>query len=309
MGAATKACKVANTIKNTGIECGKFLGPAAMLIPVPKTLKWTDQDMEDFTAYLKTQIHAARESRIFPLFGNAAPIRDITPSKDSDVIVTLGDGSKVFLLYGFINTVYSTTDGGLCLAQVLQSLNQAGYNIIKIDQLAQAMFRNNGDGTYSGLRYSFMFAPSPDEADFKNPAKNNFQTSLSPIELVQKGEIYQLDFDVLDLMGLIDCIVTDATGSSTTKLKIGVQTECADTDLVALLGSPLATLGNFVITNKATGATVTASAVAIVGGHIELTGTFTSAATYTVALAAPSVLFTNNIEGYEGVQSVDILIP
>jgi hypothetical protein len=154
-----------------------------------------------------------------------------------------------------------------------------------------------------------MYSPSPDLADFKNPGFTNFQISYRPEEYVKFGTIYQGDSSISNLVGLYDTAVTDATGSTTTKLKIGVQTICGLTDLVALIGSPLATLTNFVVTKKSDGTTPTMTAAGIVGGHIELTGTFTSAAIYTVALAAPSVLLGNLVSGYEGVVSVDITIP
>ena len=81
-------------------------------------------------------------------------------------------------------------------------------------------------------------------------------------------------------------------------------------DLVVLYGSQLVTGTNmFVITNKVTGAAVSYTSAAIVGGHIELTGTFTSATSYIVSGATAAVWFAGSITGQEAIQAVTILIP
>jgi hypothetical protein len=280
-----------------------------MLYAVPSNLKWTDSDLQDFTQWLVDHIHADKAARIYPLFGPSVPIRKITLSKESDVIPVMDDGTPIFVRYGTLTRAFATTEGGICFAQALQSLNKSGYSIIEVDNGNQTLMRKNEDGTYSGLRCTFMYSPSPDLADFKNPGFINFQITFTPAEYVGFGVIFQGDATISDQVGLIDVKVTDATGSSTTKLKIGVETLCGESDLVAELGSPLAATANFVVTKKSDGTSPAVTAAAIVGGHIELTGTFTTATVYTVALAAPSVLLANEIEGYEGTQSVDITIP
>ena len=312
MGAITKACKVSSVIKNTGKECDAAMVATAMLLLVPKSFSFTDTDLLDPELFFTSAIHAARGSRVFPLFGQQAPIKEIGNDKEADVLVTLDDGSKVFLRYGFYNKTYKTTSGGICFAQALASLNKSGYSVIEIDQLGQMLVRDNGDGTYGGLNTDFIYAPSPDHADFKStPYKNAFMISYSPIEFVNFGTILAGGSNLLAMMGLIDTVITKAAAATTTKLKIGVETECAQTDLVALFGDTLgADVTNFIITNKATGVVVTPSAAAIVGGVIELTGTYSTGQTYTVKGAAPSVWLANDIEGYDASDGgVDILIP
>lgn len=309
MGALIKACQKSGSIKNTGSECHESMGPTTMLFAVPPGATWTKTEMADFKAYLKTQIHATKAARIYPLFGPSVPIRKITLSKESDVIPVMDDGTPIFVRYGSLTKAYATTEGGICYAEALMSLNKSGYSIIELDNADQLLFRDNGDDTFSALKTTFMYSPSPDVADFKNPAYTNFQISYRPEEYVKFGTIYQDDSGVSDLVGLLDAAVTDATGSTTTKLKVGVETVCGLTDLVATVGTPLAAISNFIVTLKSTGAVQTLTAAAIASGHIELTGTFTSAAVYTVALAAPSVLLGNMVSGYEGLVSVDITIP
>jgi hypothetical protein len=309
MGALIKACQKSLSIKNTGAECDESMGPTAMLFAIPPGLTWQASDLEDFFTYLNTKIHAPLGQRVYPLFGPDVPIRKITMNKESDVIPVQDDGTPIFVRYGMITRMLGTTGGGLCYAQVLQSLLRAGYGIVEVDNANQVLMRANEDGTYGGLKTTFMYSPSPDLADLKNPAYTYFQFTFDPREYVGFGEIFQADSDITDLTGLLDVELTDATGSSATKLKIGVETICANTDLVALLGSPLAAVAIFVVTKQSDGTPVTISAAAIVSGHIELTGTFTSATAYVVALADVATLFTNGIEGYEGTKSVVITIP
>lgn len=309
MSAVVKACNKAATIKNTGSECSESMGPTSMLYAVPPGLTWDDTDLEDFTQWLLDHIHADKATRIYPLFGPSVPIRKITLSKESDVIPVMDDGTPIFVRYGTLTRAFATTEGGICFAEALQSLNKSGLSIIEVDNANQILMRKNENGTYSGLRCTFMYSPSPDLADFKTPGFTNFQITFTPAEYVGFGVIFQGDETISDQVGLIDVGVTDATASSTTKLKIGVETLCGGADLVAELGAPLAVVGNFVVKKKSDGTTPAVTAAAIVSGHIELTGTFVTATVYTVALAAPSVLLGNEIEGFEGTQSVDITIP
>lgn len=310
MSAIVKACMVANTIQNTGVDCEVSMGPSAGFLIVPKTFTFDDTDLLDPVAFFNAAVHASAANRIYPIFGNAAPIRTITNNKESDVIATLDDGSQVFVRYGFFNRTFNTTDGGLCYAKALQSLNKSGYSIIEIDNAGNVMCRLNTDGTYSGLKCSFMYSPSPDLPDFKNPAKTNFMLSYSPIEYVKNGVILSdPELQLIDLVGLIDSTITSAAAATTTLLKIAVTADCSGTDLVDLLGADLADSTNFVVTRVSTGVVQTITSASIVSGHIELVGTFTSGVAYKVAGAAPSVLLTNGIDGYDINTSVTITIP
>lgn len=308
-GALIKACNSALLIKNSGSECNDSMGPSAMLIAIPPGSSWTLEDEVDFYTYANTQIHAALGSRWYPLFGPGIPIRKITLSKESDVVPVQDDGTPIFVRYGMITRVFGTTEGGLCYAQVLQSLNKAGYSFIEVDKSYQVLRRTNEDGSCGGLKTTFMYSPSPDIADLKTPGYTYFQLTFDPVEYVSNGEIMEGDASLLDLVGLLDAEITAGAVATTTTLSIGVSTICAGTDLVAELGTPLATIANFIVTLKSTGVVQTISAAAIVGGNIQLTGTFTAAAVYTVSGAAASVLFSNDIEGIDINQSLDITIP
>lgn len=312
MSAIISACQKSASIKNTGVECHDSMGPTAMLFAIPPGATWLASDLADFNTFLIGKCHAAKAQRFYPLFGPSVPIRKITNNKEADVVQVMDDGTRIFIRYGVITRQFSTTDGGICYAQVLQSLNKAGYSIIEVDIATQLLFRVNPDGTYSALRTTFMYSPSPDAADFKNAALTNFEVSYKPEEFVGFGKIFQADdASILDITGLLDVLLSvgAAGASSTTKLKFQIASECAGTDLVASLGAAWSNTANFVVKKKSDGTTPTVTAAAIVNGHMELTGTFVTATVYTVQLAAASVLLTNDIMGYEGANTLEITIP
>lgn len=305
----TKACKLSNFIKNSGKECDKAMGPTAMLLAVPGSLKFTEADLNDPT-WLVNAIHDIPSLRVYPFFGNKAPIREINQSPENDVIVTLDDGSQVFLRYGFYNTTFATTSGGLCYAKFLRSLNESGYSIIQFDKQGQLLVHDNGDGSYSGLATDFMYSPAPVLADLKTtPFKNKFMITYSPDEFVNNGVVLGGAVSWLSEMGLIDVEIVKAAAATTTKLKINVLTECAETNLLDIYPTELPVVGNFVVKDKADGSVVIPTAAGVVSGHIELTGTYVTGHTYTVSGSAASVWFSNGIEGYEATSSVDITIP
>lgn len=310
--AVVKACTLANVVKNTGKTCDKAMAADAMIIAVPQGFSFLLADVTaDPAAWLKTLIHAAIGTRVFPMFGNKAPIRTFEPKNENDVIVVLDDGSSHFLRYGFTNINYEITNGGLCYANALASFNASGYNFLRVDKLGQMLVRDNGDGTFGALINDFCYSPAPQTADLKStPYKNKFMLSFDPQDMIDNGVILSGFKPILSAMGLIDATVTKAAAASTTKLKIGVKVTCTDADLVALLGAALGThVNNFVITNVADGTVVTPSAAAIVAGVIELTGTYVSASTYRVTGGAPSALLANLVVGYDIDTYVDILIP
>lgn len=250
MSAIIRACLKGATIKNTGIECNESMGPTAMLYAVPPDKVWHDSDLVNFTEWLVTAIHAPIGQRIYPLFGPEVPIRKITASKESDVIPVQDDGTPIFVRYGTMTRSYATTEAGICYAEHLQSLNKSGYSIIEVDNANQLLMRLNEDGSYSGLRCTFMYSPSPDLADFKTPGYVNFQITFTPAEYVGFGVIFQGDSTVSDQVGLIDATVfqegapvptggTRATATDT--IVIGATGDTVDIKVggVSLAGAPV----------------------------------------------------------------------
>lgn len=308
MSTITKACKVSDTVGNTGVDCEVSMGAIVQLLLVHKSFSFDATDLEDPVTFFTEALHAAKPGRVFPIFGNSAPVQKLGNNKEADVTATLDDGTVVPIRYGMVNKLFSTTDGGLCFAKALQSFNRSGYAVIQIDSFGRMLVRKNDDGTYGGLRTTNIWSPSPDEADFKNPGFTNFQVSYSPQEYVQRGVILDGGSQLSDLMGLIDSEIVDGVGT-TAHLDISIRSECAETDLIAEFSTDWNDVTNFIVTNKATGVVITITGVTIVGGKLRLAGTFVSAATYHVEGAAPDILFGNDIEGIEVITGIDILIP
>jgi hypothetical protein len=298
--ALTKACQVSLAIKNTGVDCDVAMGATAMLVAVPKNFTFSSTDFADPLTWFVKNVNEIPSKRIYPIFGNNAPVRTITTNKEADIIATQDDGSQIFIRYGFLNKTLSTTNGGLCYAAALQSFVASGYRIIEIDKTGKLLARNNGDGTYGGLRCDYMYSPSPDTADFANPWKTNFMVSFDPIEYVSHGVILSGGIALLDIDGLIDTKFTDGTGHSTTKLVVGLETECGGTDMIALLGTALNVSALFIVTNATTGAVIPITTVTQVGGKLNLNGTFTAATKYNVTGSDGKVWYTNAIIGYDG---------
>ena len=221
----------------------------------------------------------------------------------------MDDGSTVFLRYGFFNRSFETTSGGICYAKALQSLNKSGYTMVEIDQAGQMLVHDYGNDTYGGLKIDFMYSPSPMLADLKStPYKNMFQISYSPAEYVGYGLILAGAESFLSLMGLIDARIYALGVSTTAYISIGIETECAEVDLISLFGVAWNDPTNFVVTNKATGVAVTITGVTNVAGALRLAGTFVTGQVYVVNCAQPSVLKSNDIEGYEVTETLDVTI-
>lgn len=306
-------CSIAANPSNTGAECSNNLKATAMLIMCPKTASWSDSDLTSFSSFIDTKIHAEAGSRFWPLFGNNAPIRQITEANENDVIETLEDGSVQFIRYGMYNRTFLTTEGGLAFARHMMSMNQ-NFGFIEVDIRGQVAFMNNGVGAnpYAPFPVNLAYAPAPDIANLKTSYKNKFMLSFTPNNYVRKGIIFATDSteDVLGLRGLYDTKVSAGTvgTQSTTHAFVKVATIDGGTDLIALYGVTLAVAGNFIL-KAANGSVITPSAVAIANGEINFTGTFTTGTSITVALAAPSVLKAAGIEGYEGTVVATVAIP
>jgi hypothetical protein len=313
MGGLLKSCNVSQSLKNTGIDCNIMMAATAMIVAVPPTFTFDKTDVDTdakLIKWFKDSIHLPRASRIYPIFGRQAPIRFITNDKEPDILVTLDDGLRQFIRYGFLNRTFATTSGGLCYAAALQSFVQSGYYILEIDILGRMLVGKSLDGVndYRGIICDFMYSPSPDLADFRNPAKTNFQVSYSPEEYVASGVLLSGAKPIMALSGLKD-VAFELVSATTTKITIKVLAECSGDNLVTLLGTHASDDNNFIVIDETTGLPVTVT-VAAAGSNVEITGTFVSGRKYDVNGASTAVTYVNTIEffDYESASLV-VLIP
>lgn len=307
-----KPCKTGTTQKNTGTECDDKMLASANIIMMPLNTEWAASDEVDFTTYMRGKIHAAPSLRWYPIFNALAPINNITSSDEADVTETLEDGSMEFIRNGMYNRTYMTTKGGLCLAQALAAMGHT-MGFIEVDREGKLNRMIKPSGKRAPFPVNLAFRPIPELATLKTSYKNKFYLSFSCENYIDRGGIVKGDSteDILaTARGLLDTdVILGTTAATTTLIYVNVQTECAETDLVALYAATLAVAGNFIITKVSDGTTQVASAAAVIGGQVRLTGTFVSAASYYVALATPTVLLAAGITGYEGIKKATAIIP
>lgn len=297
----------AGSVSNTGIECSASMGVAKGMFLVPAGYSWTETDMADTMDFINARIHATPSSRFYPILQG---IFDMSFAQESDVTEANPiAGTTDRIRAGGFTFTYTYKDGGICLAKALRSFQNKGYRAIFVDQVGQIQVRKNADGTYSGLKVSDI-SNSISPATSTTKYKNTLVLGVSQDEYINYSEILKPDVDITDVNGLIDVEITKAAAASTTKLKIGVRTHCAKTNLIATYGNAIADLDLFIVTNKATGAVVVPTAIAVVNGVLEITGTFLSGQTYIVNGSLPSVWLANNISGYDATgNTTEHLVP
>jgi hypothetical protein len=297
--------QTAATVSNTGFEGNVALGVAKGLYIVQDSDTWTDADMADVSDFVKNRIHA---KKWFPVLKG---IFDFAIANESDVTEANPiTGTTTRLRAGGFTITYTFNDGGLVLAKALRNF-RTGYRVVCLDQDRQFMQRKNADGTKAGLKctdISSSILPATGSTTFKN----TLVLSISQDEYINYSQIEKVseDDDISDFSGLVDVEITKAAAASTTKLKLSVRTKEGKTDLIAKYNTTMADLDLYVIKNKATGATITPTAAAVVAGVVEITGTFVSGQTYIVNGSTPAVWLTNLIENYDGSNSpVEHIVP
>ena len=302
MNAIIKGYNVSSLVSATGIECNTALQATAMLLVVPPNFSFTLTDLEQPLVWAKSKINAPKTGRMYPMFGQLAPIREIESKQPNDSIVTLDDGLQVFLRYGFYNRTFGTTSGGMGFAKALQTFNASGYRIIEIDKQGQMLARDNGDGTFGGLITDFMYAPSPTMADLKtNPFKNHFTISYSPTEVYQNGVVFANAGQLLTLQGLVQAQVVQASGQASptdSAIIVNVQTALANTDLLAQISASWGDPTKYIVTDLTLGTVlpITSASFSAASGStpayvtINLTSAATPGNTIQVALKDVSQL-------------------
>lgn len=320
--ALENACSIKDTAKNTGTECSAALKATSQIILAPKNAIITAEDIQNFTQKVITMSHAAKALRWYPLFGSAAPVRYITNTAGTDIIEAADDGSSQLVRYDMFKRTFKTNEGGLCLAQALQTFIGNTYGFIEVDIIGQVAMKDNGDGTYSPFPVNLMYAPTPELADFKSVFKSQFMLDFNPTIYIGKGKIFASDIseDLVDTTGLIDTdvVVAASATQSITNIFVNVITECAETDLATTLPGEdgIAQVANFVVKLSVSPFTAVTPTAAVVipatdtaPAQVKLTGTYVTGSSYKVSLASAATLLTNGIEGYEGIASATVPIP
>jgi hypothetical protein len=301
-------CLLDENVVNTGTECNDAMGPTALILLGDTSIEFTPEQVAgDMLGTLETAIHAAGKAKVYPLFGNNAPIRDIQNTGGDNVLEEMPDGSSAFVRSGKYTRLFLTKEGGDCFAKILYAMNGASLGFIEVDANNKVKMRKLANGNYGFIPVNMIDAPLPSLASFSEVFKNAFRMNFDPKYYIKEAVTFVSTEDLTGLQGLVNAgIFVGTAASSTTKVYVKVKSLCANTDLVAEFPTQIADTDNFVV--KQGGSVIAISAAAVVGGELELTGTF-AAGTVTVSGAAASVLNTNGITGFDIVQSVDVTIP
>ena len=301
-------CQLDENIVNTGTECNEAMGPTALILLGDTGIEYTPEQVEgSMLDVLETAIHAAGKARVYPLFGNNAPIRDIQNTNGDNVLEEMPDGSTAFVRSGKFTRLFLTKEGGDCLSKILYQMNGSTLGFVEVDANNKVKMRKLANGNYSFIPVNMIDAPLPSLASFTEVYKNAFRMNFDPKYYIKEAVTFVSTEDLTGLSGLVSAGVFAGTAISTpTKVYVKVKSLCANTDLVAEFPTQIVDTDNFVV--KQNGAVLTISAAAVVDGELELTGTFAYTSVVTVSGALASVLNANGITGFDIVQSVDITI-
>jgi hypothetical protein len=312
--AAVEACASSQIPLNSGSDCNVTLRFISMVIAVPKNgFSFTLENLTSGLTWFTPLLHAALGSRVYPLFGYNARISDIKNDAGTSIVEKLANGIDVFVKYGVMGMAFETTEGGECYTKILESFvgKSDQFSFLFIDEQGIVKCHDNGDGTFSGIPSSSIIAENPTIADFKGVYKSMIKLQFTNDEWVNKSKLLSGGDILLQQIGLINAelLVGTAGASSTTKLKFQVLSDCGSSDLTTLFPTTVALPVNYVVTKVSDGTVVTISAGAVVGTHVELTGTFTSSSSYVITPVPPATLLTNGITGYEFINALTIAIP
>lgn len=287
-------CNVNGQPVNTGSDCNAAMKATALIFLVPVGDKWTKADIVaagSFTAFALARCHAAPSKRWFPIFGTSAPVRNITDTKEADVLETMEDGSVQFIRYGMYNRMYLTTQGGLALAQSLMNVPNR-FSFVDVDIIGQVQNYVNPDGSYSGIPTNLVYGPAPELANLKTSYKNSFYLSFSPNVYIKKAQIFQStqDEDVLSVRGLFDSIAYQGAANA------------------APVGGTRAQ-GGFTIVKGNTADTidVKVNGISISGGPVIQTGTETTDTLLAAKVAAAITAAVAANGGYTAVNAAGVL--
>ena len=308
--ALIEACQGSTSIKNPGGGCDKMLGPSKGLFAGPTDLV-IPAGTTDIVAYIKQAIHNAPGTRVYPIANFVRPLINMNVTPATPVTETSDyTGEIIYIRSGTENRIYKTTKGGLCLAKAWVTFRNSGLGFMDIDGAGLYALNKDADsGDYNFITALNLGGAGIDTATGSTVFKNNFSLSYDPDQYIN-ATVFDGGYGLLSLKALEDVDVEAGTQTqTTTNIFVKVTTECGGRDVIALLGSGIAQITNFIVKNASTGATVTITAAAIIGGEVRLTGTFVSAQSYTVALAPTTTLYTNNVFYYEGQEIATVTIP
>jgi len=292
---------------NTGIpDCALTLKNTVTGFLVPSAFELTAANLLTPEATLAALMTAANSdnplTRIYPL----PEAVGVTDNSEDVTLQTFGYGAAVPVRDGNYNLTYAFTRGGNCVNNTLQKFNGLNYRFIGVD--ASGVLYGTKVGTsLKGIPLDYFYAMPFKHNDGSNVTGFAWRISYKPVYVNSGLGFIQLNLaDVLNISGLLNINLVLPTPRVTNVIKVKAVTGCSGVDLYDTYSASLVTASNWLVTEA--GANITITSVALDANlkafTITLDATDTDynvAGPFVVKLAAPSVLTTNGIPGYEGV--------
>lgn len=293
---------------NTGIgDCSLEISKIVGFFLVNKDFALSVADLADNAALQSALIAASqadsRSERIFPVH-NLVDIADNTADPTEQ---TFGYGPSVIVQDGPYNWTFPFLRGGICLLKSLQTFNGSDIRVIFYDS----------NGTLFGWRVGDTLKGVPLTQFYANPWRpntgaatmvTNVRMSFDPIYLNQQlGFVKVTDFALSSIEGLQNIAIRQSGVQAKPVYKVKLFAGCAGVDLYEQYSTELADPALWVATNKATGAVITITSVAVDANIKGFTVTLSAVDTdypavgsILLTLAPVSDLVAAGVVGFEG---------
>ncbi len=292
---------------NTGIpDCALTLQNTVGGFLVPSAFELTAANLLTPEATLAALAAAAANDnpllRIYPL----PEFVGVTDNSEDVVLETYGYGAAVPVRDGNYNLTYRFTRGGNCVNNTLRSFNGLNYKFIGIDAKG-VLYGTKVGATLKGIPLDYFYAQPFKHNDGTATAVFALRISYKPVYINSSLGFIQLNLgDALNISGFLNINITLAAARATNVIKVKTLTGCGGVDLYDTYSASLVTAANWLVTEN--GANITITSVALDANLKAFTITldatdpdYTVGGPFVVKLAAPSVLATNGVTGYEGI--------
>lgn len=294
---AVKNLGFGSNVLNIDTVRGAFMCPPGYTLP--------DANLPTALAQLKADAQTDDPTvRIFPIHNLVA----VKMNSEELVVEKLGYGAGIPVREGFEDWTHRFTKGGLSLLMAARSMNGLNYNPIFYDAKGILFGYNNGLGI-APFPNQFYWASAIAASDGSKYAeymiRNNFDTRY----LLDFMAFYQVakGVDLSQAVGFQTVNLTAVSGPTTGAVVVSLATDIGNVNPYTQFKTALTTNSSWVATNATTGATIPVSGVTGNDLTKQLTVTLTTTAPpypasgskFILNLAAPSVLKTNNMPGYE----------
>jgi len=296
---------------NTGIpDCALTLKNTVMGFLVPGAFELTAAQLLTPEATLAALSNAAGNDnpslRIYPL----PEAVGVTDNSEDVTLQTFGYGAAVPVRDGNYNLTYAFTRGGNCVNNTLQKFNGQNYRFIGVDAsgvlYGTKVTTSTGTVFLKGIPLDYFYAMPFKHNDGSNVTGFAWRISYKPVYVNSGLGFIQLPLvEVLNISGLLNINIVLPTPRVTNVIKVKTLTGCAGVDLYDQYSGSLVTASNWIVTRN--GANVGITGVALDANLKAFTITldatdpdYNVAGPFVVSMAAPSILTTNGIAGYEG---------